>query len=355
LEFKLTDKLNIRACAPKRVFSFLFTASLLISGCGTQIRSLSQLALQNQDLNPVGVVASSVAYPHLCVSDYTANKLLVFDKTDSGNIAPIRSISGGATTLNGPAVSGLDLVNNEWFVSNSNNNRIKVFSLSASGNTAPLRSLTIPGPYITSVEVDTIHNEIFVARSDGTILVYPRTATGADAPVRTISGGLTELTGEFQGLRFDHVHDEIFATLYDSPNPGKILVFSRTANGNVAPLRVITGAATELGTAVMPLFLDLENDEIITASDTSALLVFARTANGNTAPIRSIKGAATLLNSDMAEPFSDWETDLIYIADYTNGKILAFPRLGTGNIAPTRIIAGGLTGLNSPWGLVPCP
>ena len=69
-------------------------------------------------------------------------------------------------------------------------------------------------------------------------------------------------------------------------------------NGNVAPLRIISGPATGL---LNPsgLAVDTVNNEILVANigsitaDSSSITVYSRTANGDAAPLRTISGAAT--------------------------------------------------------------
>ncbi|HMA29924.1 MAG TPA: hypothetical protein VKS23_08670, partial [Thermoanaerobaculia bacterium] len=73
--------------------------------------------------------------------------------------------------------------------------------------------------------------------------------------------------------------DELFVTSGNS-----IMVYARTANGNVAPLRTIAGAATGLN-APDGLAVDTVNNELVVANQGNSVTVYARTANGNVAPL----------------------------------------------------------------------
>jgi hypothetical protein len=74
--------------------------------------------------------------------------------------------------------------------------------------------------------------------------VYSRTANGDIAPTRTISGASTGL--DFPtGLALDLTNNELFVA---NPNANSITVYSRTANGDIAPTRTISGASTGLNT-----------------------------------------------------------------------------------------------------------
>src|SRR5439155_1156691 len=67
------------------------------------------------------------------------------------------------------------------------------------------------------------------------VLVFRGAAQGEEPPIRIIQGPKTELS-DASRLAIDPVHDEI----YVPGGAGRILVFPRTANGDVSPVRVIT-------------------------------------------------------------------------------------------------------------------
>jgi DNA-binding beta-propeller fold protein YncE len=95
--------------------------------------------------------------------------------------------------------------------------------------------------------VDTINNEIIVANA-GSIMTFSRSATGNVTPIRSISGNNTGFNYPI-GIALDNTNNEIFVA-----NNNSIEVFSRSANGNVNPKRIITGWDTALGS---PAFLAL--------------------------------------------------------------------------------------------------
>jgi DNA-binding beta-propeller fold protein YncE len=90
------------------------------------------------------------------------------------------------------------------------------------------------------------------------------------------------------GLGDDPEHDE-FAVANNGDN--SVLVFSRTANGDAAPLRVIAGAKSGINRP-MGVAIDSGNNEIWVSNfaDHTAL-VFDRNANGDAAPKRIIRTA----------------------------------------------------------------
>ncbi|NTW60263.1 MAG: hypothetical protein HGA43_13990, partial [Nitrospirae bacterium] len=133
------------------------------------------------------------------VTNYNSSSITVYGRTDAGNIAPTRTISGANTGLNFPAGIALDSINNEIFVTNSNSSSITVYGRTDAGNIAPTR--TISGAHTglnfpAGIAVDTKKNEIFVINRAGNdvftinwagyITVYKRTDSDNIAFVRII-------------------------------------------------------------------------------------------------------------------------------------------------------------------------
>jgi len=94
--------------------------------------------------------------------------------------------------------------------------------------------------------VDPIHDEIFLP--DGNrILVYPRRANADVAPLRIIEGANTQLK-QAQSIAVDPVNDIIAVGLNrgeehpeDRALDGSLILFNRLDNGNVKPRAVIRG------------------------------------------------------------------------------------------------------------------
>jgi hypothetical protein len=145
--------------------------------------------------------------------------------------------------------------------------------------------------------VDTVNNEILVANIgsstaySSSITVYSRTANGDAAPLRVPISGVDTKLAQPIGLAKDTVRNEILVA-----NSSSITVYSRTAIGNAAPLRALssgelTGLQHPLG-----LGLDAVNNEVLVANfDSNAVTVYDQTASGNAAPLRVIEEPATEL------------------------------------------------------------
>jgi hypothetical protein len=282
------------------------------------------------------------------------NSVSVYSRTASGNTAPIRNLSGPDTDLSAVGGVFVDAINNELVVGNTSGvGYITVYSpTTASGNTAPIRTLSgaatgINTPY--GVFVDAVNDELFVA-NDGapSITVYSRTANGNTAPIRTLMGAATGLSAPF-GIFVDTVNNEL--VVIDSGNT-TITVYSRTASGNTAPIRTLSGAATGLSFP-SGVFVDTVNNELVVGDQlngvsTGALRVYSRTANGNTAPIRTISGAATGLNRPVGVVV-DTVNNEILAANSDGWSVTAHARTANGNAAPLRTLVGASTLLDQPY------
>jgi len=139
------------------------------------------------------------------------------------------------------------------------------------------------------------------------VTVYTRTANGNAAPLRTLSGSATGL-GFPTGLVVDPVNNELLVT---NPGSDSVTVYTRTANGNAAPLRTISGSATGLS---LPegLVVDPVNNELLIANSFSnSVSVHARTAGGNAPPLRTVSGGLTGLNGPFFLAFTTGATAFV--------------------------------------------
>ncbi|MGQ0548671.1 MAG: beta-propeller fold lactonase family protein [Armatimonadota bacterium] len=139
-------------------------------------------------------------------------------------------------------------------------------------------------------------SELYVANNgNNSVTVYAATANGNIAPIRTISGGATGLNGP-SGVALDGAGNLYVANFSPFPIPShSVTVYAAGANGNVAPIRTISGAATGLN---MPA--DVVTDGVgtlyVANNGGNTVTVYGAGATGNVFPIRTIIGAATGLS-----------------------------------------------------------
>jgi DNA-binding beta-propeller fold protein YncE len=75
----------------------------------------------------------------IAVANSGDNRVLIFRRSDRGNVAPIRAIGGERTGLSGPMGVAIDSRNDEIWVTNYSDHSAVVFPRAASGNVAPKR------------------------------------------------------------------------------------------------------------------------------------------------------------------------------------------------------------------------
>jgi hypothetical protein len=161
------------------------------------------------------------------------------------------------------------------------------------------------GRTMHGIAYDAIHDEFTVPQQFGqAILTYRGAASGEERPVRIIEGPHTQLDAP-EHLDVDPVHNEIFVPT----RHGTILVFPRDGQGDVAPIRVLGGADTMLGSD-QPLAIDPVHDLLITGGRSGRgenrqvrLLIFKRTDAGNVKPKAVIGGPQSGLH-DFGGPFT---------------------------------------------------
>lgn len=146
------------------------------------------------------------------------------------------------------------------------------------------------GRTMHAIAYDELHDEFMVPQQFGqAILIFKGDADGETPPARVIQGSKTRLRDPDR-LGLDAVHNEIYV-----PQDEVLLVFDRTAQGNVAPIRTIEGPDTGLGASAVAI--DPINNLVIVAGGGrggAKFRVFNRTDSGNVKPKMVIGGPRNL-------------------------------------------------------------
>jgi hypothetical protein len=106
------------------------------------------------------------------------------------------------------------------------------------------------------IAVDAVHNELLVSEKEQ-IMVYPRTANGDVAPVRVIKGPDTRLR-DTRGFVVDPGRNLIVAGAKDG-----LLIFNRTDNGNVKPRAIIGGPKTGIRNTIQNIRINTAKGLIV--------------------------------------------------------------------------------------------
>jgi len=148
-------------------------------------------------------------------------------------------------------------VRDEFYVGNPFAQAVLTFRGGADGQEGPIRIIQGPKTMLENVdtlEIDVVNNEIIVPEGDN-VLVFPMTANGDVAPTRVLRGGRTMGWRAGNGIAVDPIHNVLVTDgTLTGDNVGwqtayrrgreSILIFDRTANGETKPLRVIRGPNT---------------------------------------------------------------------------------------------------------------
>ena len=268
-------------------------------------------------------------------------RLAVFARQANGQVAPLRVLEGQKTGIS-RSLHGIyvDIPNDEVVIPSNVAGAILVFGRTQSGNTPPRRMIQGSRTHLHSpqgVAVDNKHDELVVSNDTRqSILVFERAANGNVAPVREIIGPKTGITNP-QGIVVDPVHDEIILSDEGGKGtkmPPALRVFRRTDNGDVAPLRVISGSDTGM-LRPRQIQLDTQRDEVVIADrglvqefqyDTPGFLaVWNRTDSGNVAPKKLIRGQKSQLTSPRSV-YVDPKNGEYGAGDTNSHSIMVFPR-----------------------------
>ncbi len=257
------------------------------------------------------------------VNNDTVNTLVIFDRQAKGNVPPTRELA----TPHGTFGITVDEEHQELFLTVQHDSAVVAYRKSAENDEAPIRLLQgdhtgLADPH--GIAVDTKNDLIFVTNHGGvhqvradigsasrrdnkpnwplgrnravpgsgqnlpsSITVYPRTARGDTAPLRTIRGPQTQLNWP-AGIAVDSERGEVYVA-NDAGN--SILVFSASASGDVPPIRVLAGPNSFIDNPT-GLYLDLKNDELwVSNFGNHMATVYTRTASGDTAPLRIIRSS----------------------------------------------------------------
>jgi len=211
----------------------------------------------------------------------------------------------------------------------------------------PRRVIKDHDPNFNTLWVDTVNNEILVGNdAQETLQVYSRMANGLVAPLREIkSPPATDTTAPhetfvtFPGqVIIDPVNNEILSVGNDIAD--LITTYRRTADGNEAPIRRINGRLQTAGrfNRSWGLALDTANDEIaVTHQKRNRISIFARTTDSDTNPAATPKRTISGSRTGLADPHG------IFI-DTTVNEIYV---VNSGESAPSNA-AGTRDGTNGP-------
>ena len=327
-------------------------------------------------------VAVDLPNNEVVLADETQHAMLVYDRQANTPpkatlTEPKRKISGTSTKLEYPCGIYVDPKSGDIYaIAGDTLDTMLIFSRQVKGDMPPTRKLETPhGTFGIAVDEDA--QEMFLTvQHDSAIVVYSKTAKGADSPVRLVQGDHT-LLQDPHGIALDTKNNLMYVTNHGNvhrevpPPPGSpsrgdsmgrgaekanwplgtgnairgsgkmlppsITVYSKTAAGDAPALRVIQGPKTQLNWPA-GIAVDPDRDELFVANDMGdSVLVFRASASGDVAPIRVLKGPQSLIKNPIAV-FVDSKNDELWVTGFGNHAATVYKLAAEGNMPPLRII-----------------
>ena len=265
----------------------------VISGADTQLSAPHHIFLD-------------IADDRLYVANQGGSSVLVFDNvsTLNGDASPTRVISGSSTLLSAPFDVAVDFANNLLYVADGSSILVFAGASTVNGNTPPVRNVTIDFT-MGGMVLDAASNQLYL--SGPSINVVHRldgmsSQNGAAIVGGAISGPDTRLA-QPRGVALDAFGSLIVG---NSGSPASLTIYASasTANGSVLPSAEITGANSGLQfPEQLALNRDVAGGELfVVDSLRGSVMVFTQiaTANGDVAPERIISGPATGITANAA-------------------------------------------------------
>jgi len=174
--------------------------------------------------------------------------------------------------------------------------RISAYAGSADGNAVPTRVLqgskTLQARTSHYIAVDSVRDELIVPNPFAqAILFFRGGARGDEAPLRVLQGPKTMLNAP-DNVAVDAVHREIYVAQFPTDS---IFVFRSDVGGDVAPVRIIHGPQTKLD---RPIRVEVDPvNNLVAVTTNSAIVMFDRTAHGDVPPRWVLSGPKTGLGT----------------------------------------------------------
>jgi len=273
-------------------------------------------------------------------------QIAAFARLAKGGDAPRRRIFGQATKLSRTMHDiRYNEARDEFYVTNPFAQAILTFRGGADGQEAPIRVIQGSKTKLISadtLEIDTIHNEIFVPQGDE-VLVFPMMADGNVAPIRVLRGGAKAGWRTGGGIAVDPIHNllvtdgtiEVEGQGYRTTfrlGRESILIFDRLADGDVKPLRVIRGPNTGIHAIrqiqVLPkggwIVIAQITDGGISEPEGTFVGVWSTNDNGDVPPRWKIEGKASNVMKKPRGVALDPKHKEVIVSDMRLNAVLTF-------------------------------
>jgi hypothetical protein len=311
-------------------------------------------------LSCLGASTAWAHCPHNAVFLALEDQIRGYSLRANGPVAPCQVIQGPNTTLQTAraiAISKNGYLHTAQFLTNGT---ISIFRPTANGDDAPSRSLQLETNDLVGIAVDSHVNDFVVSirQFPPSIFVLPPSASGQQQNPTTIEDPSLFPIGD---VAIDEDRNLLVGG-HDSSGVTAVQTFKTSRTLKSPPIiRTISGSATGLfphdsnpfAPSNLSIALDPSTDELyvynVSVDGTNIQVsVFAPEANGNVAPIRVISGEATGITGPGfpgANKIALSSDGRLFVAE-PNNRILVFAPGASGNVPPSQVIQDSTIGSN---------
>jgi len=300
-----------------------------------------------------GIAVDPVRDEIVLVTGQRDAQIMVFDRSaDTPDYPeaiphePKRMIGGSRSKVGAPGLyvdpktGEIYVVDTTYGMYAGSGDRMVVFSHLSNGNVAPDRELLIPHRGF-AVAADEEAQELFLTvQHPSAVLVYSKTAKDNEAPLRILEGPRTRLA-DAHGIALDTKNELMYVA-----NRSSWSSLKEGRKWSEVPIHQQGGNRTW----DIPKSTDLDVNPGSGNFRPSSITVYPMNASGDAPPTRIIQGPKTQLGWP-AFIALDEERQELYVANSWPHAILVFRATDSGDVAPIRVITGMNTGLDNPYGI----
>ena len=235
------------------------------------------------------------------VAEDELGSVRVFAPGAAGDRLPLRTILGTSASLVAPAGVVVDRADTVYVIGRVDRfvgkPRVTVYAPGANGHATPVRILEGRATALENPRSVALDNEGRLYVSDlrqaegghaygaerGAIRVYRSGAGGNEAPVRTIMGSYTRLSGP-GAVAFDRAGNLYVPNTWGA-GAGSVTVYGPADTGDLRPRRIIAGEATGLHE---PSALWLDRQDTLYVVNQRSVTVYPPGATGDARPVRTV-------------------------------------------------------------------
>lgn len=302
-----------------------------------------------------GGPADGAGVGEIYVTNSEAPSVTVFALGASGNTAPVRTIAGSSTGLQGPTGIGVDSLGN-IYVANRLAATVTVYGPMDSGNVSPARTITVQGMLAPQGIAVGPGNDLYVSTcpgcggGNGDIGIY-HFPPQASQPDRIIGGATNTNTGLTApgSITLDANQNLVVGNSFG----GAVETFAAGARGDVAPFRTFTPTSANLQGIADAL------DTIFVADPTTGVQEYAATAMASDSG--SVQPSFTIANYDFPIQYpGELQIDtqaappVLYFVDFSGNAVYVAPTSGSLpslTVMSVASIQGAATSLSAPFGI----